>query len=423
MCLGGAVIMILEMCDFCKQLNSDLYITMDGNLICSDCMKKLNYRKCDDTYCSKCDKDSNLIPVYHLASNGTIVVQYFCSSCFKGYLHYNFELCSGCQKVWNMNALTIAFDRDEKKKHVLCPECVEKYRSTHTNSLYGPYVENGCMDELYGCDYNPLPVSSDDIDNINGKVLRFGIEIELDGGGYSPFNTNRLLEVLGTDFGRCMSDSSLDNGIEFSTYPITITQLKNNGYWDRIKEFFSLAKDLGYGTPRTCGLHVHYSRDYLNGEDRKMEKWLTSFCYNYRKELIAISGRDKENDYAKFPEDDIPDEHCRYRAVNIISSKPTIEIRFWGGTMGSVIILNRIEFGILLFRYAKKINYDLKVLERFSFQDICAQMGMFENTQLALGTYLRFMLERAGLWDSKKAEKVVKKNKFNLQRWLNALVR
>lgn len=378
-----------EWCDFCHHyVDDDVEITSEGKYICHECIEEYDYIKCPK--CGVYTTHDDVVKVYDKEEffTGDYIESLICSHCFEGTIDY-FK-CRECGRWINRSLVShVLYLDDCTEVDGLCKECVSKIErpNLYTNICSYPFYGSG---RKY---YSSIPPEDNDPDIDENGVLRFGIEIELDEGGMNTFYAQILLEQLGMDFALCDVDPSLEAGLEFSTFPLTWKQYKER-YENRLISFLSIAKKIGYDTPETTGLHVHVSKAFVKAEDIvKLELFLWKFFYKYKKELIEISGRECESEYALFPISEDPEYESRYRAVNLVSSQDTIEFRFFGGTMLPIMINARIDFCLSLIRYAKRNDFNLLLIDNLSFDNILDSMGMESASWNLIKAYLRLKRE------------------------------
>lgn len=80
---------------------------------------------------------------------------------------------------------------------------------------------------------------------------RYGVELEISGGGDSSSNIKALTSLIPSI---AVGDGSVSNGMEVVVDPFTLDQHINEV---KYKEFFAIAKTLGYKSHSSCGMHIH----------------------------------------------------------------------------------------------------------------------------------------------------------------------
>jgi len=160
-------------------------------------------------------------------------------------------------------------------------------------------------------------------------------------------------------------DGSLSNGIEIISQPCLLAYHQTQFPWAAVceasKAFGGKSESAG-----SCGLHVHFSRDFY--QDGKENLHTVKLLYLFEKfwtQLYTFSRRKTDNHYCKkydTPALDLPPDekisevkgnHDRYFAVNLTNER-TIEIRLYKGTLNPDRILAAIEMTDFLVRYAKR---------------------------------------------------------------------
>lgn len=408
-------------CELCKTLHpyNELSFVADGRLLCRDCMKRENLT----IQCDRCgrwieDEEFNRVRFIDEAS-GELVIQSLCPYCMNKTLGFhNMSTCECCGENWYTPHTLYGYSIKKRDYIHVCPECMGHREENLGEVIWGLEDEENIIETpMINVSYGPVKhghyFDPDIIDqgNPNGNGLRFGVEIEMSGGGTDSFKANRLASVLGKSWVRVVEDASLYDGLEFCTYPMTLMQFSNKGYYHSIKNFFTLAAKLGYYTGTESGLHVHVTNTYLTPDMNpfkvdEVRKLMWRFFYVYQNELKAISGRKYgESSYATFPESPDKIDGDRYHAINLYTHKPTYEYRFWAGTMSPRILMARVRFSILLTRYFKLLLNKVKrnpFKHHMSFMAVCYDMGALHDSYTS--PYVRHMLR-------KYTRKLLKENK------------
>ena len=190
--------------------------------------------------------------------------------------------------------------------------------------------------------YKPEPI-------FYGNGKRFlGVELEIDRGGKDPDNAQELLDIVNHGSEKHIyikSDSSLDEGLELVTHPMTLDYHLNEFNWESI---LKTAVSMGYRSHQTstCGLHVHVSRDAFGDNEDEQEEVISRILYfveHHWLELVKFSRRTESslNRWAaRFGYEPTPSAimnkaksyYGRYYAVNLCN-RNTIEFRLFRGTL------------------------------------------------------------------------------------------
>lgn len=280
----------------------------------------------------------------------------YCSSCWENL----FIRCSRCGESFLKEDALITQDR-----HFLCNECAKYHFITSYHSLY-PIVK------FFG----------------NGENSPFiGIELEVDCGGNNDKFAKLVAETMnnpGEVFVYCSNDSSLQKGFEIISQPATLEyhcSVKNK----YIKLFNSLKQNgfLSHDTS-TCGLHVHFNRDFFGVDRYEQEKCIERLIYIFEKfwkEIVVFSRRNKYkiDSYAKkisSPTTEYikqynkrKDHHGHYYAVNITNDN-TIEIRIFRGTLNINTFIATLQFVNSCILTAK--NKTEAEIRNMVFEDLCS---------------------------------------------------
>ncbi len=107
----------------------------------------------------------------------------------------------------------------------------------------------------------------------------FGVELEIDGAGKDDDYADELLDIANADDEHIYikSDSSLEDGMELVSHPMTLDYHKNF-CWEDV---MSYAVRLGYRSHQTstCGLHVHVNRDSFGLDRDEQDEVIVNLLY------------------------------------------------------------------------------------------------------------------------------------------------
>ncbi len=195
---------------------------------------------------------------------------------------------------------------------------------------------------LHEYSYKPEPI-------FYGDGRRFlGVELEIDDAGRSEDNAESILNVANRSakhmYIKC--DSSLDDGMELVTHPMTLDYHLNHAPWQDIMD---TCLDMGYASHNTdtCGLHVHVNRDSFGqsaSEQDDVIGRILFFVERFWSELLQFSRRTSyqlQRWAARYgrkgsPKDILDhaksDSPGRYTCVNL-QNRNTIEFRIFRGTL------------------------------------------------------------------------------------------
>ena len=293
--------------------------------------------------CDRCDEQFPLEEMVEISRN------YLCPDCAADLT----ILCDECgRRIYRA-------DDEGDDCHALCHSCRERHYTTcdrcgaliHLENIYEYDGEDLCRDcyddacaegPIHEYDYMPELI-------FHGKGLRkFGVELEIDDGGKSRSNANRLLEVANKAAVNLYikSDGSLDDGLELVTHPMSLDYHLHKMPWAAVLD---QAKQLNYHShsTNTCGLHVHISRMAFGCTYETQEECIARLVFFVEKfwpELLRFSRRTQGqlNRWAARygmklnPKDQMyhAKNSCagRYTAVNLTNAD-TVEIRLFRGTL------------------------------------------------------------------------------------------
>ncbi len=282
-----------------------------------------------------------------------------------------------------------------------CEQCgtlIHNEAAFYFNDSDYPYC-NECYDELndiaikeYG--YKPEPIFYGSGD------LFMGIELEIDDGGESNDNADKILRIgnMSDDHIYCKHDGSLDNGFEIVSHPMTLEYHTNNMPWEEIME---KAKHMGYNSHRagTCGLHIHVNRNAFGERIEDQDATIARIVYFVEKhwnELLKFSRRTEdamrrwasrygishntEDTYKKAKDKRMG----RYVAVNLDNFN-TIEFRMFRGTLRYSTFVATLQLVNKICELAKFLTDE--ELERLSWSDI--MLNLDKNKYPELISYLK----------------------------------
>ena len=300
-----------EVCCCCgEELSEEEIFEFEGAIYCEDCLDEHTF------ICSHCQeryRDSENMGDNHIN---------LCMGCYEDY----YTRCEDCGRIIH-NDSVYYLDDDYNDEYGYCEDCYERARSRKY---------------IHDYSYKPDPVFRG-----NGKRY-FGVELEIDNGGKDEDNACELLAVANKDCENIYikTDSSLSDGLEIVTHPMTLDYHINSMLWEDICE---MALELGYRShnTKTSGLHIHVNRSALGSTIEEQEECIARILYFFESnwcELLRFSRRNsaqlkrwaKRYGWKENPIDVLYDakNKCRerYTCVNITNNS-TIEFRIFRGTL------------------------------------------------------------------------------------------
>ena len=211
------------------------------------------------------------------------------------------------------------------------------------------------------------------------KIPYYGVELEVeenDGNKYAV--AEDISHYGGGNFLWCKADSSLENGFEICSHPMTFEAWENFDIYRSVLKY--RGEVISFNTT-TCGIHIHMNRSAFS--DLHVLKFMT-FIHEYKKLTHFISQRKRMseyNQYSQFQEgsvrrvqnqmfhnikgkkEDIKQgknimSYCtlttgqKYVPVNL-GHRDTIEIRVFKGNLREVSFRKNIEFLDALYYWTK----------------------------------------------------------------------
>lgn len=216
-----------------------------------------------------------------------------------------------------------------------------------------------------------------DIDN----PLFLGAEIEVDKGGEDDDNAKYVIDNLENCY--VVHDGSLRDGFEIVTHPATLDYHKQMNYIEVFKELVN--RNYKSHDTTTCGLHIHFNRDYLSTNKTIQDLCITKILFLLEKysdnvERIARRSSNKySNKIKREKEDDslldlLYKAKCggvynsvKYNSVNLLHGK-TVELRMFKGTLKYETYMATLEFVKNLVDISKQIP--LEDIQQVTFEEI-----------------------------------------------------
>ncbi len=271
------------------------------------------------------------------------------------------ETCDCCNEYINPN--DIISDRNI----TLCRSCYDEEYSFcescedithHDNLYYSEYTDMhmceycfntddhaGAHGRLENWDYKPNPIFYGE----NNKLF-FGVEIECK---FDDMNAaiDDLEEINGIYL---KEDSSVSDGLEIVTHPMSYNYLKNNV----LDDIVAVAKNYSGESHGYGGMHVHIGRDKFSSNNHFSMFYDMINNYIEFTELIAQRSIKQWAAANPYHGDKSINDHGgyngmgRYCAVNICNIH-TVEIRIFNGNLRKSRILKNLEYVAALFNFSK----------------------------------------------------------------------
>ena len=212
-------------------------------------------------------------------------------------------------------------------------------------------------------------------------LLYFGTETEVE-NKRNTISNNEMAKMIRKELRHLdlvfETDGSLHNGFEIITQPMTMAYIKEHK--QDFEKMFKMLSTNGFAShdTSTCGLHVHFSRNYFaDNEDKYLQK-LTLFFETFKSELQTFSRRTSFN-WCSFISDntsidkrylkssvilkDYAKDHTGHSVAINLQNTNTIEIRIFKGTlrfetyMASVELVNNLVMSVKN-KKTRKISFD-----------------------------------------------------------------
>lgn len=336
-------------CDCCGELtqsDSLNYLEYCNEYICDSCLEE-HYTKCD--YCGDYFLDTDLTEV----ENYGLV----CNDC----LNREFTECAHCGNWIYID------DGILEQDELICEEC---YSESSGNTV-----------QCYHFHHNNAPIFFGD--NNYNAVPYLGVELEIDESDNIMECAKAIKDVMPEDFVYMEHDGSLENGFEIITQPATFKY--HCSIENRYNEMSKIALKYGFRSHDTitCGLHVHFNRDYFsfNVSQQEYELRIMKLLYLVEKfwnELTKFSRRSQDSlkrwadKYDESPENIVENmkasKLARYKAVNL-TNENTIEFRLFKGTLKISTFMATLEMCNNLIQISKNTT-NIEDLQNIKWEDL-----------------------------------------------------
>ena len=319
-------------------------------VICSDCGKKML-------------NSSNVVKT----ENGTK----YCHECVE---RLNIGTCKICGKIHKRKQIEMTQDTLLKgyklgDKIDICNDCCNTYYNyceDCSNLIRKPKTRCYKCESSLILNYSTKPEPMFKTMRNENTKLYFGWEWEVEVKG-NPRDVSYIANTKGRGLMYCKHDSSINNGVEIVTHPMTYNFFKSRSKFFR--ELFSDIKKAGghsYDMENT-GVHIHISRAGFKNEEHIINFTKCIYQKDYS-EFIALR---KGNHYAHYHDFSTPcikrqliNPGDRYRAVNFCN-RNTIEVRIYKGTINYDSLLMYIQHLMCCIKYAET----MKVNGKFHMKD------------------------------------------------------
>ena len=342
-------------CEDCGEIIDEYASIGECNkFVCLDCAKK-NYYQCDD--CGHFFEDDE---VYRDNFNNCI-----CHACFDDY-----TICDDCGEI------------------IYCDNANYTNDSAYCDDCYRDHEEDDM--EIHSYSYKPSPNfyyinregNNDYSYNELKDTLYLGVELEVDKGENKDEAVRNIHEYM--DWTYCKEDSSLDDGIELVSHPMTLDfAMKNKEVYSGI--FVDLLSEGWRGhDATTCGLHCHVNRKFFGGSEdtqdlniakvillvnnlwedmKRFSRRTESQLDRWAKRYGLIDGVTEENEIVQA----CKRQFDRYFAVNVKNTN-TIEFRLFRSTLKINTFFATLQFVSNICHLVKEVN--LKDINKITMQDI-----------------------------------------------------
>ena len=396
-----------------------------GDLVCDNCYD--SYSRC---FCCNEEYDSEGSGyVDHYGNN-------ICDNCRNNFYYY----CDGCNDLYPEDDLYY----DEASDNYYCRDCQEEYgsiiRGYHNRDIdiIYKYTEEDLEDDTI--------YATKETEHTPDNMLKFGMEIEVENNDYNIQNEEMArrirnkypeLELVFEE------DSSLSDGFEIITQPMTYRYIQENAH--KFEDICKMLKEFGFRSHNGghCGQHVHFSKCFLqpDEEDDKYIQKLLLFFERYKNEIYNFSRR-TDTRWSAFVSDtagydkkyyksgkilcDYAKTHAGHGVAINLENRNTIEIRIFRGTLKFETMMANFEFVNSLAHIIKEtqtryINFDKVVNYKDNkyIQDYCINKNIYNSEYMSDETENIFRILKI---QTKRLEDIKKDVKNNIENISNELL-
>lgn len=342
-------------CEYCERKFDNL-INVDGDSLCQECVEN----NPDIYYCSDCQEWHYSDNMYYV--NG--IDDYVCEDCIN---NGNYFQCHDCGDYFHIDESNDCYGgnycvcdrcRDDHYTYVdCCGTYIDSDNTYYSEEDNCYYCEEHYHEDIY--DYHGFnDWEKHTLENENPPFC-IGFELEVENIKHRYDNNELARFVKDTCPVICSRDSSIDDGFEIVSHPLSYNYIVENQ--DKLKYTLEELSTRGCEShnPGTCGLHFHVTHPH---NDDIIDRMIL-IMETYKQELITFSRRTSSQiqDWCKFLSDIKNGEDCkslyfikknkntstRYMALNLTNYN-TIEFRIFRGTlnfdtfMASVELVNNI---------------------------------------------------------------------------------
>ena len=373
----------------CNDCGDHVYET---DYIYSDLTDACYCQSCYDerfTRCNECDCELE-IENSRQDDNGN----YYCDDCY----YERFATCRNCGNDYERDEMHYDDDTDE----YYCDDCYDELSEQEDE-----YVIKSYHNRDIPITYKYLESELKDGITKN-DLLYFGTETEVE-NKRNLISNNDMARKIRHELRDMQfvfeTDGSLNNGFEIISQPMTMAYIKEHK--EDLEKMFKMLSENGFAShdTSTCGLHIHFSRNYFaDNEDKYLQK-LTLFFETFKNELQAFSRRGNFR-WCQFVSDascgidrrylkssvilkDFVKDHPSHNIAINTGNTNTIEIRIFKGTlkfetyMASLELVNNLVKSIKN-KNTRKISFDNVVnsYETDYIKDYCNEKHIYNSAYL-----------------------------------------
>jgi hypothetical protein len=315
--------------------------TQDRDIVCDDCaaLNHLRCNGCGEWYldgsacedCVACDRCHDTV-----AEDDTVATVHGSSICQPCQRDWYWQ-CSGCEG-WNRDGYDCA-------NGCCCDDCdCDDCRDDDDPAEFG-----GLVHDYY---YKPRPVFH------GAGPLFLGPEIEIETPYCAEEECARIAHSFLGSLGYLKAESSIGNGFEIVTHPMSYAWAMANFPWPMLTEL----RQSGCRVSDSTGMHVHLSRAGFSSTCHTY-RWM-KFIYRNQQQVTTVARR-RSHEWAAFTDSDrkaVKDYAkgaCgnRYRAINT-NNDDTFELRIFASSLDPREVRAALGFAAASVEYTRDLTVD-----------------------------------------------------------------
>jgi hypothetical protein len=314
--------------------------TREGDLVCDNCAPRNHYQcvGCDEWYrngspcesCVTCDRCDAIVPEEETVE--TVRGSTVCNACRDEW----YWQCAQCEG-WNRDGRDCGNDCHD------CDGCdCDDCRDDDVDDFGGL---------VHDYDHKPQPVFH------GAGPLFLGPEIEIETPYWRDYECAEIAHSYLGSLGYLKVDSSIGNGFEIVTHPMSYEWAMTNFPWQMLTQLH----ECGCVATDNTGIHVHVSRAGFTSPCHTY-RWM-KFIYRNERQVKTVARRSSD-EWAAFTDHDrkaVKDyakgaRGYRYRAINT-NNDDTFELRVFASSLDPAEVKAALGFAAASVEYTRDLTY------------------------------------------------------------------